>query len=174
MRLAFMNEFDVVCRADSKYILSLVDLYRSIYGLPPIQSLNNGVKENGAGSNPPHQTSRRPITQSTGREPVREVDWILPEPEYWHPQDIVIMKLRLKDIGEAADGGESEDGENENSDSSQLGIQDSMLLTTVRVTHEELAKLLFCRTAVHHRLCYKERLQLIAQGRFNNLKGWDV
>src|SRR5436190_441497 len=34
--LAIVNEYDIVPRADGPYLRSLVDLYRSKYGLPPI------------------------------------------------------------------------------------------------------------------------------------------
>jgi hypothetical protein len=169
MQLLFVNEFDIICRADAKYVLSLVDLYRSIYGLPPIQREDEEIVK---GNTMPsiesasvHQISPGSGAGSGDRESVGSMDWRLPEPEYWHPQEIVVLKLGLRDTGAHNE---------ENDDEGVASVRDSVALAAVRVLPEDFARLLFCRVAVHHRLRYRERVDMIAQGMFNNLGGWGV
>jgi len=167
LQLIFVNEFDIISRADTNYVLSLADLYRSIYGLPPIQKLGGGDST---------QDERTSIAPSAAPSPevdletkaglVENANWRLPEPEYWHLQTIVVLKLSLKDI----DTGSAEDDAEEDT----AGLSGSVALTAVKVTPEEFAKLLFCRVSVHHRIYYKERVEMISKGTFNGLTGWEL
>ncbi|KAE8351979.1 alpha/beta-hydrolase [Aspergillus coremiiformis] len=46
-------------------------------------------------------------------------------------------------------------------------------LRAVEVPRSDFDRLLFCRVAVHRRVCYEERVGLIAQGEFNEKTGWN-
>lgn len=47
--LNIINEYDLIARADRPYILSLVDLLRSVYGRPPLQERNDAIKSSQSG-----------------------------------------------------------------------------------------------------------------------------
>lgn len=49
----------------------------------------------------------------------------------------------------------------------------SLQLRTVEVSTAQSEKLLFCRILVHRRPCYTQRVELLADGRFNGANGWD-
>ncbi|KAH7312484.1 Alpha/Beta hydrolase protein [Stachybotrys elegans] len=68
---AFINEYDMVTRADKPYLRSIIDLYRSKYGLPPL--------------NQPHGQSQ---VQKDGH-------WLLPSPNLQPVGDIVITQMVL-------------------------------------------------------------------------------
>ncbi|KAI9779635.1 MAG: hypothetical protein M1839_007300 [Geoglossum umbratile] len=170
MQLLFVNEFDIVSRVDAKYVVSLVDLYRSIYGLPPIQKV--GEENSKQDSTPSIASAVVPnVGLETGAglmdgELMENGNWRLPEPEYWHLQTIVVLKLSLKDISADSDENDAEED--------TAGVRSSVALTAVKVTLEEFAKLLFCRISVHHRIHYRERVEMISQGTFNGLSGWGL
>ncbi|KAH8587284.1 hypothetical protein B0O99DRAFT_747707 [Bisporella sp. PMI_857] len=168
MQLLFVNEFDIVSRADTKYLISLVDLYRSIYELPPIQKVGEEISNK---DNTPSIASAAvaDVCLETGAglidgELMGNRNWRLPEPEYWHLQTIVVLKLSLKDIDTGIDENSGE--------GNTTGVQSSVALTAVNITPEEFAKLLFCRVSVHRRIHYRERVEMISQGSFNGLSGW--
>ncbi|KAH6879393.1 Alpha/Beta hydrolase protein [Thelonectria olida] len=71
--LAFVNEFDLVPRLDHTYMLSVVDLYRSRYGLPPT-SLDG----------------RPDYMRGDGRR-----HWELPPPDHHIVGDIVILRSNI-------------------------------------------------------------------------------
>ena len=62
----FINEYDIVARADSSYTLSLADMFRSIYNQPPL--------------------SERLIPPCHPEE-----CWPLPQPDYYHVGERVIL-----------------------------------------------------------------------------------
>ncbi|KAI9866048.1 MAG: hypothetical protein M1813_002015 [Trichoglossum hirsutum] len=170
MQLLFVNEFDIVSRADTKYVVSLVDLYRSIYGLPPIQKVGQeNSKQDSTPSIAPTAVPNVGLETGAGLmdgELIENGNWRLPEPEYWHLQTIVVLKLSLKDIGADSDENDAEED--------AAGVRSSVALTAVKATPEEFAKLLFCRVSVHHRIHYRERVEMISQGTFNGSSGWEL
>jgi hypothetical protein len=138
LQIALVNEFDIVSRAEGNYVRSLVNLYRSSYDLPPVAGVEL-VPAQGEAQSSGGETD-------AGEEKV----WKLPRPQYWHPQDqIVVLKLGLGDYGEQG-----------------------VVLSAVRTDREEWEELLFCRVGVHSRGFYLERVEMIAQGKFNGRIGW--
>lgn len=74
MHINFLNEFDIVPRLDRLYVLSLVNLYRNRFSLPPMNI--DGVLEN---------------TSSGTASPSKS--WTLPTPVFVHPGDNVLLSL---------------------------------------------------------------------------------
>lgn len=73
--LTFVNEFDIVPRLDRAYMLCLVDLYRSAYGLPP------ATADKSARIPQPTDASKR---------------WEFPPPDHHIIGDIVILRSRIE------------------------------------------------------------------------------
>lgn len=109
--------------------------------------------------------------------------WKLPRSQYWSVGEVVVLGVRVvekrngreKEVGVEGDGDgslreglsegcESEDQEEEEED-------EELVLDTVTVSKEEFAKLLFCNVNVHRRIVYRERIQMLAEGRFNGRYG---
>jgi hypothetical protein len=86
-------------------------------------------------------------------EKTKEMLWPLSNPDYWHIGKIVVFKTELVE-------GEGPDDE------------DVLLLKAVTVRPEDFAKLLWCNVAVHKRVRYGERVELLGYGRFNGRNGW--
>jgi hypothetical protein len=141
--LTIANEYDLVSRADGAYALSLVDLYRSIYSLPPIQD----NKQNVPAPELP-RLSFDAINAGNNHLPV----WPLPQPEYWHIGQLVVFKVKLAELA---------------ADDSLDGGKDELVLRTVTVSPEAFGKLLFCDVSSHRRESYRERVNLLLKGRFN-------
>ena len=147
LMLNIINEFDLVTRADSPYVLSLVNLYRSIYQLPPVEEatvLNEGGMQ-GAVSTEPQPTSE---TSERGI-------WILPSAVYGHVGARAVLQMRINE-GDSSD----ENGEN---------LADELVLKAFKVDAEAFGKLLFSRITVHSRHCYRERVRKIAEGQYNGI-----
>jgi hypothetical protein len=51
--------------------------------------------------------------------------------------------------------------------------ESSLRLHAFEVPRADFDRLLFCRVAVHRRVCYGERVDLIAKGEFNGRTSWD-
>jgi hypothetical protein len=145
-----INEFDVVTRADKPYILSLVDIARSMLDLPP----NNAVPESATDKMIIDAALKATDTEES-RLPrqlkVMNIDeskfWHLPQPLYHHVGPRVVLLMRL--------------------------VEGKMSLKAVEVTPSEFQKLLFCRVAVHGKRIYAERMEVLQQGRFNGHLGWE-
>lgn len=75
--------------------------------------------------------------------------WPLPPSMYHHIGPKVVFLMRLPDQG------------------------GSLQLRAVEVSTPQFEKLLFCRIPVHRRPCYAQRVELLADGRFNGANGWD-
>lgn len=157
LSLNIINEYDLVSRVDRSYIRTLVDLYRSIYDLPPIQDpdIQTTRAAPGAWISPNNDSKDEGKTrrEQTGKY------WIVPKPLYRHVGKRVVLKLGIIP---------TEDGNHESRDkpTSQLALSASC------IPDEEFAKLLFCRVTVHSRVCYQERIALITEGHFNGKNGW--
>lgn len=148
--LNIINEYDLVSRVDRPYIRTLVDLYRSIYQLPPIQDSNSqttGLTDNGS-------THKGETWGDRDRK-----YWIVPKPEYYHIGKRVVLKLGI--VPDQWSNHEDSDDPK-----GQLSLSASC------ISAEEFAKLLFCRINVHSRACYEERVALIRESRFNGKSGW--
>jgi len=149
--LSIVNEYDLVPRTDGAYIRSLVDLYRSIYGLPPIQ--DDSILDHGEStlSLPRFSFEKQDIVEMV--EMGKEMLWPVPKPVYWHVGRIIVFKTELVE-------GESVDEE------------DELLLNIVSAGPEEFTKLLWCNCAVHRRGRYAERIGLLTKGQFNGKEKW--
>ncbi|CAL8580657.1 hypothetical protein XPA_006377 [Xanthoria parietina] len=80
LHLNFLNEFDVVPRLDKLYVLSLVDLYRSKFGLPP-ENTDNDIHD----SVPHGYESSDKIGASK--------TWPLHAPVFVHPGNTILLSL---------------------------------------------------------------------------------
>ncbi|KAI8717523.1 Lipase-3 domain-containing protein [Fusarium sp. LHS14.1] len=154
--LNIINEFDVVSRADKPYILSLVELSRAVLRtvpLPPVPSTNETPSETDRGITVKDEIdSLSPVsTQSTGLEKklinTATNVWNPPEPSYHHVGPRIVFVMRLH--------------------------EGTMSLRAVQVPPTEFQTLLFCRTAVHGKARYGERVEMLESGRFNGRAGWD-
>jgi hypothetical protein len=155
--LNIINEYDLVSRVDRPYIWTLVDLYRSIYKLPPIQDLNSQTT-----GDAPRVESLTDNDSTHKGEAWGNRDgkyWIVPKPEYHHIGKRVVLKIGIIP-------GQWTDHERSNEPKGQLSLSASC------ISAEEFAKLLFCRLTVHSRACYQERVALIRESRFNGKSGW--
>jgi hypothetical protein len=146
--LSVVNEYDLVPRADGPYVRSLVDLYRSIYNLPPIQ-------DDAALQLPRFSFDAEPGPR--GRLGGQAALWALPKPVYGHVGKLVVLKVQLAEssVG-SGDGGE----------------EDELVLRAVAVGPERFAQLLFCNVSVHRKVCYEERVGMLLEGRFNGRERW--
>lgn len=156
LSLNIINEYDLVSRVDRSYIRTLVDLYRSIYDLPPIQDLDTqtttATPEAWIFSNDGKNRGEA-LGEQTGKY------WVVPKSIYRHVGKRVVLKLGVIP---------RQDGKYKNGDNSK----GQLALSALCIPNEEFAKLLFCRVTVHSRVCYQERIALITEGRFNGGNGW--
>lgn len=153
MVINFMNEFDPICRADGIYMMSLVNLVRSLYGQRPIHLANYASTDAGS---PGTSTAREEKQGAAVREPsptlLRDFSlssrnvWPVPQLQYHHIGPRVLLLMRL--------------------------LEDEIQLRAVTTPSSEFEKLLFCRLAIHNGICYSERIQLIHDGIFNRQRGW--
>lgn len=150
--LSIVNEYDLVPRADGAYVRSLVDLYRSIYQLPPIQDDENPPSTPDSADFQLPRFSFDDKLQLIGRDSMAK-DWPLPKPIYWHIGEIIVLKVKLADREESYEG------------------DDEIVMTAVRVAPESFARLLVCNIAVHRRMVYRERVNMLMEGSFNGKKG---
>ena len=134
--LSVVNEYDLVPRTDAAYIRSLVDLYRSIYNLPPIQ-YEDAQKTQHAPNMDSWSISSSEITDIPC--------WSLPDPDFWHIGQLVLLKMSFPDLDD------------------DDTLNDELLLNAFQVTPEDYAGLLFCRTTVHSRATYEDRIKLLLQ-----------
>jgi hypothetical protein len=150
--LNFVNEYDLVTRSTRNYIRSLVDLFRSIYGLPHIKDqgtvtedwkvLNGlGPQFSGDGSLPTPHFSKLPL-------------WDLPRPELFHLGPIVVLKAGYSSAPTPAETTCDWD------------------LRAYLVPPDEFRQLLFCRVSVHSRQIYTENMREISKGCVNGRTGW--
>ena len=147
-----INEFDVVTRADSNYILSLVNLYRSIYQMSSVREVNtldDGMMQDTKSIAAYHLSSDKDSTGSF---------WITPSATYNHIGERVVLHMQMC---EGSSSGESDDD-----------LADKLELKAFSIEAQAFQKLLFCRVSVHRRIEYRKRIGLIAGGNFSGLNGW--
>lgn len=128
--LSFVNEYDMVTRADRAYLRSVVDLYRSRYGLPSV-----GAKEMESKYKLELAGLGKPTEQPVDERP----EWSLPSSFYHLVGDIVVIQSNLRA-----------------SDASTPGTP---FIRAVHVSSQEFGKLLFCDVGVHKRKTYLERMR---------------
>ena len=157
LTLNIINEFDLVSRLDRPYVRCLVDLYRSIYNLPPIQEDDSPVTGIDVGTNT--LSDETPNGQTAAQGAHNGKYWRVPEPEYWHIGERVVLKRSVVTRHDSSNYGNDD-------------LKEELALSAVRVAAGEFAKLLFCRVTVHSRVHYKERVEELAEGRFNGRNSW--
>ena len=151
--LNIINEFDVVTRADSNYILSLVNLYRSIYQMPPVREVNaldDGMLQ-GTESTAANHLNRNNTNSGSL--------WATPRATYGHVGERVVLHMHMRDVPSSVE--------------SDNDISDELELKAYKVEAQAFERLLFCRYLVHRRIEYGKRIQLVALGYFNSITGWE-
>ncbi|KAM5446489.1 hypothetical protein MaudCBS49596_006601 [Microsporum audouinii] len=145
----FINEFDMVSRADHPYIICLVNLLRSLHGMPPF-----GSDEGNVHVAPAPEVLNPGTKASDSANLLGENVWPVTPCYYHHVGPRIVLLKRLE----------------------QASQSEGYLLKlgAMIVPPEEFEKLLFCRLAVHRRVSYAERVQMIEEGKFNERSGWDV
>jgi hypothetical protein len=135
--------------APMEYIRSLVDLYRSIYKLPPIQedSLSQFSQQSDV------SLPRFSFEKSQLVEKHERMKWPLPKPVYWHIGSLVVFRTEIIE------------GDDDDED-------DELLMSAVTVGKEVFGDLLWCNCAVHKRVRYQERVDMLREGRYNGDSGW--
>ncbi|KAH6651230.1 hypothetical protein F5144DRAFT_617854 [Chaetomium tenue] len=128
--LALVNEYDLVTRADKPYLNSLVDLYRSRYGLPPL-----------------HTPTLSSLAAHTGAGGGKGM-WPLPPPQFQLLGDVIVLKSCAEPAGD------------DESDATKF-VHHS--LQAVQLTADEFGRLLFCDVAVHRRVVYLERMDMLTR-----------
>ncbi|KAM0499708.1 hypothetical protein ACHAP8_005315 [Fusarium lateritium] len=147
--LNIVNEFDVVTRADKPYILSLVEVARTMLNQPSKALL------------PEPETNNEIIDASLKATQYKEAKISSPKNEESHDENKKIWHFSqplYNHIGSSV--------------ALLLPSEDEMKLKAVEVTPVEFQKLLFCRVAVHGKRIYDKRVELLEKGRFNNRSGW--
>ncbi|KAM0369421.1 hypothetical protein HYE67_002490 [Fusarium culmorum] len=147
--LNIFNEFDVVTRAGKPYILSLVEVARNMLNQPRKPLL------------PKPETSSEIIDASLKATQDKEAELSSPKNEESHDQGPKTWKFSqplYNHIGPSV--------------VLLMRSENEMKLKAVEVTPAEFQKLLFCRTAVHGKRIYEQRVEALEQGHFNDRLGW--
>ena len=176
----FVNEFDVVSRVDRNYLLSLVDLYRSIYDLPPVERTGDEWSDVAKAK----EENEKPILPrfSFDDKDMDKMDvwkgrgklWSLPRSEYVGLGEAVVLGVRVIEKEERVKKLDKElegNFEKTSGNASESEDEDELALTAVKVRKEQFSKLLFCNVNVHRRTAYRERMGMIMEGRFNGKAG---
>lgn len=143
-------------RVDQSYVRSLVDLYRSIYGLPPIQEAISQSETLSTGKVNSTSNSKSDEANMSAHESGRA--WIFPPPHFQHIGEMVVLQLERVAQNQPVERAPE--------------FKDQVALTAWKVPQQDFIKLLFCRVAVHSRKPYQERIDMIARGCFNGREGW--
>lgn len=136
--LAFVNEYDIVPRADTPYVKSVIDLYRSKYELSSIND-RGGVEEG--------QVAPDGFKITTSETEKVLPLWSLPQSTCYPVGDIIISKGIMQDAVATTDT------------ASELTMQPTVTYKMFKVPHEVFGKLLFCGLGVHKRKVYLERVR---------------
>lgn len=88
--LNIINEFDPVARADRPYLLSLVNLIKTIYHQPPIADQSINQQAPGLAIDP---IQTQGIAES--RSEAREIAWPLPRAVLFHVGSRILLRKRL-------------------------------------------------------------------------------
>lgn len=157
LMMAFVNEYDLVARADKNYLRSVIDLYRSRQGLPMLWTSSSsshhrldiaGADAGKAGGGP----------AGAGSEPLEMQEnqmWPLPPPVFHLVGDIVVLGICLD-----VEGGDLDDRVDDSDDILEEKEPKSTLKAEV-VTPEVFTRLLFCDIGVHRRAAYLKRVDML-------------
>ncbi|KAK0510053.1 hypothetical protein JMJ35_007447 [Cladonia borealis] len=161
LNLAFVNEFDMVCRVDHSYLRSLIDLYRSVYGLNPVMKDEIARKEEKPGVSIMEDTQYvlPPLDfQNTDQEaavnPTENGLWPLPKAEYHIFGDLVLLRK-------------------EHNTCVKPNERPSKELRALSIRAQDFEKVLYCGIRTHSRTYYGDRMESVIQGKFNYKDGWD-
>lgn len=149
--LAIVNEYDVVPRADAAYIRSLVDLYRSRYGLAPItdEAFPTPTPEGNQTFDASSLKSNDSKTlYASMRSATSNLEWPVPVPEYGIIGEIVVLKMTLESAAKGSNGA------GDVKRKLGLDLAAAPVLGALKVRPEVLARCLFCDVAVHRRAHY--------------------
>jgi hypothetical protein len=141
--LAFVNEYDIVPRADRPYVRSIVNLYRSRYGLPSVASPGiapslEQMEVNSA------ETSI--VLESDGMSQGGKMEmelWALPKPSYHVVGNIIVLQSPHATAPSATQGPPAKS------------------VRAVQVSQSEFQDLLFCDLGVHKRKTYLQRMEMM-------------
>lgn len=128
---AFVNEHDIVSRADSPYISSIIDLYRTRYGLPSV-------------------ATDQPVSsqQHLEKDSQQSLAWPIPASSFHLVGDIVVLRANISPSNVSVDNA---------SDVPTISTRYS----AITVSAEDFAKALFCEVGVHKRRLYLERIRMM-------------
>jgi hypothetical protein len=150
--LNFANEFDLVTRSTRKYVRDLVDLFRSIHALPPIEGCGV-LKDNLEDPDALDQQFSRDSALAP-RQMTKIPHRIMSQPELSHIGQIIVLKADYSSASVAEEA------------------THKWYLRAYVVSPEEFADLLFCRVSVHSKAIYAENVGEISKGRVNDRVGW--
>lgn len=132
--VAFANEHDLVTRSDSSYISSIIDLYRSRYGLP-------SAATDGQTTSPSPAPMLEKATATHGM-------WTLPPPAYYLVGEIIILRKQMSFSTVVPDDA---------SDAPTI----SASLEAIKLSPEIFSQVLFCEVSAHKRRFYLERMGML-------------
>ena len=161
LNLAFVNEFDMVCRADHSYLRSLIDLLRSVYGSGPgmDDEINKQEEKPGTPKTEDTQFLLPPLNlpnadQTVAVNPTVDRPWALPKPDYHMCGDLVLLRKE----------------QNTRVESKQRSGKE---LRALSIRAQDFEKLLYCGIKTHSRTHYDDRMESVLQGKFNYKDGWE-
>ncbi|KAG5787101.1 hypothetical protein H9Q69_013830 [Fusarium xylarioides] len=131
---AIVNEHDLVPRVDQGYITSIINLYRSAYGLP-LSEFNSSTFTNTQGDKK-HDTI-----------------WELPAPDFYVVGNIIVLRARLNLNALRSRPNQT------NIDNCESPPK----LDILQISQTEYGKLLFFEISVHKRKVYFNRLERLVQ-----------
>jgi hypothetical protein len=161
INLAFVNEFDMVCRVDQSYFRSLIDLVRSVYDLDPV--MNDEMARKEEKTETPNSEDIRYIlppldfqntNQATAINRSEDRPWPLPNAEYHVFGDLVLLRKE-----------QNRRVEDEERPSKEL--------RALSIRAQDFEKLLYCGVKTHSRTFYGDRMESVLQGKFNYKDGWE-
>ena len=160
VNLAFVNEFDMVSRVDQSYFRSLIDLYRSIYGLEPV--MNGKIARREAKPSTPDTEDTQYVLPpldfqhtepKAAVKPIENRLWPLPNAEFHMFGDLVLLR-KEQDARVEPDERPSKE------------------LRALSIRAQDFEKLLYCGIKTHSRTYYSDRMDSVLQGKFNYKNGW--
>lgn len=157
---AFVNEFDMVSRADHSYVRSLIDLLRSVYGLGP--SMNDEIVRQEEKPGTPDTEDTQFVLPSldfsnvgpkTAFNPADDRPWTLPIPDYHTFGDLVLLRK-------------------EHNTRVVTKQRSSKELRALSIRAQDFEKLLYCGIKIHSRIHYTDRMESVLEGKFNYKGEW--
>lgn len=162
-------------------MLSLVDLYRSMYNLEPIRRDVGAEESDKTAPRLPRFSFDIELEKDLDEEAVDKKNdkvkgktWKLNRAEFSFVGQIVILSARLLVVKDAMVVRDEKEDEKRLWVANEHGDEDKeeVLLTAVTIEQRMFERLLWCSANVHKRVAYRDRISLILEGRFNGLHGW--